>query len=90
MQERLSVYIACEDINMIWNERDVIAFDSMWREGLSIEDISRSFGRDTDEIALLVMDRARRGLISVRPNGVYGRRMPEHAIHNDGLVPVNL
>ncbi|MDQ0876784.1 hypothetical protein QFZ77_005443 [Paenibacillus sp. V4I3] len=76
MLERLKIYIACEDVNMIWDERDVLAFDSMWNEGLSIEDIAKSFDRDADEIALLIMDRARRGLIKNRPNGVFGRRMP--------------
>ncbi|MEW9702852.1 helix-turn-helix domain containing protein [Paenibacillus sp. SI8] len=76
MQERLNLYIACEEMNMIWDDPDVLAFESMWKEGLSIDDIAKSFGRDIDEVALLVMDRARKGYIGKRPNGAYGRRTP--------------
>ena len=75
-EERSKVYVACEEVNMIWDERDVVAFDSMWNEGLSIGDIANAFERDADEVVMLVMDRARKGFITRRQNGLYGRRMP--------------
>jgi len=72
-----SYYIACDELNLDWKEQDVTAFDSMWNEGLSLMDIAVAFGRDADEVALLVIDRARKGAIHRRPNGLFGRRMPE-------------
>jgi hypothetical protein len=63
-------------MNFVWDEREVLEFDHMWNEGLSIPDIARAFGRDPDEVAVLTIDRARRGHISKRAGGALGRRMP--------------
>lgn len=71
--QRSCIYVACEEVDMIWDERDVTAFDSMWNEGFSIDDIASSFERDVDEVALLVMDRARNGYISKRKNAFRGK-----------------
>lgn len=72
--QRRKIYIALEDTDMIWDEKDALEFDHMWREGLSGEDIARAFGRDPDEIGLLVIDRKRKGFIEDRPGGWFGRR----------------
>jgi len=73
---RQNIYVACEDLDFVWDERDVIQVDRMWEEGFSIDDIAKAFDRDTDEIALLVIDRARKGYIQPRKGGIRGRRMP--------------
>ncbi|GAB7387398.1 hypothetical protein BSNK01_12340 [Bacillaceae bacterium] len=74
-QSRRNIYVACEDMDFVWDERDVEEFDRMWQEGFSIWDIARAFNRDPDEVALLAMDRARKRKIKKRKNGVFGRRM---------------
>ena len=37
MQEsRLKIYIALEEANFIWDERDVVRFREMWSQGMSL------------------------------------------------------
>lgn len=72
--ERRKTYIACEEMDFTWCESEVREFDRMWDGGLGIEDIAKSFGRDTDEVAVLAIDRARQGKIGPRKYGVFGRR----------------
>jgi len=74
--ERQLIYIACEEMDFTWDERDAVEFDRMWEEGLCIKDIARAFDRDVDEVAILVIDRKRKGKIHDRPGGVLGKRMP--------------
>ncbi|MED4914342.1 hypothetical protein [Parageobacillus thermoglucosidasius] len=57
-------YMLFEDTDFYWDERDVLQFDRMWNEGYSLEDIATYFRRHEDEIALLVIDRARKGYIN--------------------------
>lgn len=75
--QRQNIYVACENFDFVWDERDVVEFDRMWNEGLSLYDIAKVFKRDPDEVAILVMDRAKQGFIKRRKGGVQGRRMPE-------------
>jgi hypothetical protein len=63
-KKRVCTYVACEEVNMIWDEKDVLAFDSMWNQGINIFEIAESFDRDPDEVVLLVLDRARKGHIN--------------------------
>lgn len=71
-ERRTAVYVACEDFNFFWSERDVAQMEHMWREGLPVSDMAVAFRRDPDEVALLVMDRVRHGYIHKRRGGVYG------------------
>lgn len=73
-KERHTRYIAGEDMDFVWCEREVREFDHMWRGGLSVWDIARAFDRDPDEVLILVIDRVRGGHIEPRKHGVYGRR----------------
>lgn len=75
--QRQNIYIVCEEIDMVWDEQDIKEFERMWKEGLSIEDIAKSFDRDPDEVGLLIIDRSRKGMIQRRKGGLNGRRMPE-------------
>lgn len=72
--QRQKIYVCLESMDFVWDERDVLEFDRMWSEGLCIFDIARAFQRDPDEVAILVMDRARKGFIQERPGGWMGRR----------------
>lgn len=71
--QRLNTYVACDDLNFIWDERDVLQFQNMWDEGVSIFEIAQTFQRDVDEIVLLAIDRGRKGYIQKRDGGVYGK-----------------
>lgn len=73
-KKRQRTYICCEDLDFIWDERDIKLVDRMWLEGLSIYDISRSFNRDPDEVVVLIIDRSRKGRIKPRKGGVFGCR----------------
>lgn len=81
-ENRQCLYIAGESLDFIWDERDVCLIDRMWEQGLSIYDIARSFGRDPDEVAILIIDRSRLGKIKPRKGGVYGVRREQHAKKN--------
>lgn len=67
-------YIACERLNFLWNPTDVVDFDHMWKEGLSISDIAAAFNRDCDEVTILAIDRAHSGHIRKRHGGAYGNK----------------
>lgn len=67
-----NIYIACEEINFIWQERDVIEFREMWRKGCSIHHIAEYFQRGTDEVMILAMDQSRQRNIKSRPGGIWG------------------
>lgn len=66
------IYIVLEDMDLDWSKDDVDEFDLMWKKGIPIDLIAKNFGREVDEIAVLVMDRARRGSINPRYRGVFG------------------
>jgi hypothetical protein len=68
--ERLSTYVALEELNFVWSKKEVKDFEYLWKKGHSIEDISNYFDRDIDEVALLVMDRARKNKVKPRGSGV--------------------
>lgn len=62
----------CEEVDFIWDEQDVIKFERYWRNGYSITLISKTMNRNILEVALLIIDRSRKGLIFPRPGGLNG------------------
>lgn len=73
------LYIACEDLDFIWREKDVAEVERLWREGYDIRFIAKAVRRNIDEVVLLIMDRARCGEIKRRPTGVFGKMEVEDA-----------
>lgn len=71
-RQRLNIYIALEELDFTWDEKEVLYFDSMWKEGISLERIAEFFNRPEDEIGILIMDRCRKGFIKPRESGVEG------------------
>lgn len=71
-KESMNIYIALELLDFTWDEKDVLYFDSMWKEGISLERIAEFFNRPEDEIGILIMDRCRKGFIKPRESGVEG------------------
>lgn len=74
------VYLALEELDFTWDEREVVQFESLWREGISLWDIAESFGRDPDEVLILAIDRGRRGTIHKRAGGVFGEAK-QNSVH---------
>lgn len=64
--------IALEDVNFLWNIRDVKQVEHWWNNGESIWSIGKKLNRDPDEVAILLMDMIRRNLISYREGGAWG------------------
>lgn len=71
--KRRAIYVVLEDLDFVWDEADIPKVEEMWREGLSVWEIAKVFDRDPDEVALLIMDRARQGTIRKRKWGAYAR-----------------
>jgi hypothetical protein len=71
-EDRRNIYLACEELNFVWDLEEVIRFDERWKAGASLLDLAEEFGRKTEEVALLIIDRAKRGKIYPRANGVFG------------------
>lgn len=69
-ESRLKIYIALEEANFIWDERDVIRFREMWNQGMSLPDMAEGLRRHQAEVALLVIDQADKYLIENRPIGL--------------------
>ncbi|PED84329.1 helix-turn-helix domain containing protein [Bacillus pseudomycoides] len=69
-ESRLKIYIALEEANFIWDERDVIRFREMWNSGMSLPDMAKALRRHQAEVALLVIDQADKYQIEQRPTGL--------------------
>ena len=67
--KRNAIYIACEEMDFIWAESDLMMFRHLWNKGESILDIAAYFKRDPDEVGLLIIDQARQDLIKPRRDG---------------------
>jgi hypothetical protein len=63
--DRLTTYIACEELDFTWSNEQVREFDKRWREGRKhgrtslemIAELSKRFKRLPEEIVILTMDR---------------------------------
>lgn len=64
--------IACEELNFVWQPEKVRKFREMWAAGEDIREIAKQLRRKPEEIAILVMDQAKRGNIQKRPTGIFG------------------
>jgi len=69
-QEEL--YIACTDMDFSWKQAEIDYVIQEWKAGTHISDIADGLGRDVDEVAILLMDLARKRKILPRENGVFG------------------
>lgn len=67
-KRRRNICIACEDMDFTWDERQVYAVAEMYRKGATVYEIASDPGidRDPDEVAVLIMDLARKGIIDPR------------------------
>lgn len=68
--ERRNLYIALEELDMLWDEDDVLRVKNAWKNNESVFAIGEKLQRDPDEVALLIMDLARKGAIGKRTLGL--------------------
>ncbi|MBG9938524.1 MULTISPECIES: helix-turn-helix domain containing protein [Bacillus] len=68
--ERRKLYIALEELDMFWDEDDVWRVQEAWNNNESVFAIGQRIERDPDEVALLLMDLARKGRIEKRVIGL--------------------
>lgn len=67
---RRNMYIALEELDLVFDEREVIRLQEMWKEGKGIIEIAKELGRHQLEIAALIMDQADKNEITSRPMGL--------------------
>ncbi|HEF1857340.1 MULTISPECIES: helix-turn-helix domain-containing protein [Bacillus cereus group] len=68
--ERRNLYIALEELDMLWDEDEVAQVKEAWNNNESVFAIGEKMQRDPDEVALLIMDLARKGAIGKRALGL--------------------
>lgn len=69
-KSRRNLYIALEELDLVFDEREVIRLQQMWKEGKGILEIAKELGRHQLEIAALIMDQADKNKIKSRPMGL--------------------
>ncbi|HDR4569019.1 helix-turn-helix domain containing protein [Bacillus paranthracis] len=69
-KSRRNLYIALEDLDLLFDESEVTRLQEMWKEGKGILEIAKELGRRQLEIAALIMDQADKNLIKSRPMGL--------------------
>ena len=65
-------YIALEDLDFMWSDADVETAKRMWDDGISLDSIAETTKREHDEVALLIMDLARKEMVILRTSGFEG------------------
>ncbi|WP_277927481.1 helix-turn-helix domain containing protein [Bacillus cereus group sp. BfR-BA-01383] len=69
-KSRRNMYVALEDLDLLFDESEVIRFQKMWEEDKSFIEIVVELGRHQLEIAALIMDQADKNKIKSRPMGL--------------------
>lgn len=72
-KQRQMIYLPLEDIDLIWDERDLPKIRELWEENFSIWEIAEEFDRDPIAVAVLIIDQARKNKIKRRTWGMFGR-----------------
>lgn len=70
--DRNKIYIACEDYDFIWDISEVELVRQLWREGMPIDQMSKTLKRHINEIFILMLDQAELGYIRQRKNVLLG------------------
>ncbi|HHY2677449.1 TPA: helix-turn-helix domain containing protein [Bacillus toyonensis] len=69
-KSRRNLYIALEELDLLFDESEVIRLREMWDEDKGILEIAKELGRHQLEIAALIMDQADKNKIKSRPMGL--------------------
>lgn len=66
----LQVHVVLENVNFLWDQRDVMSFREMWNSGFSIASMSKEFKRKQIDLAVLVLDQVDTYKIGARCKGL--------------------
>ncbi|HDR4896566.1 helix-turn-helix domain-containing protein [Bacillus cereus] len=69
-KSRRNLYIALEELDLVFDESEVIQLRKMWDEDKGILEIAKELVRHQLEIAALIMDQADKNKIKSRPMGL--------------------
>lgn len=69
-KSRHNLYIALEELDLVFDESEVTILQEMWKEDKGILEIAKELGRHQLEIAALIMDQADKNKIKSRPMGL--------------------
>ncbi|WP_142337470.1 helix-turn-helix domain containing protein [Bacillus sp. AFS059628] len=69
-KSRRNLYIALEELDLVFDESEVIRLQEMWKENKGILEIAKELGRHQLEIAALIIDQADKNKIKSRPMGL--------------------
>ncbi len=69
-KSRRNLYIALEELDLVFDESEVIRLRKMWNEDKNIIEIATELERHQLEIAALIMDQADKNKIKSRPMGL--------------------
>ncbi|PEU80194.1 helix-turn-helix domain containing protein [Bacillus anthracis] len=69
-KSRRNLYIALEELDLLFDESEVIRLREMWDEDKDIIEIAKELGRHQLEIAALIMDQADKNKIKSRSMGL--------------------
>ena len=72
MRNRDNNFIALMDLDFSWSWPKITLVRKLWIEGYKISEIAEQVDRIIDEVAILIMDQARKGKLHPRPGGVFG------------------
>jgi len=72
LRPRAELIIALETLDFSWFKWEVKEVAKLWTDGHHIADIAKQMQRHKDEVAVLIMDLARKQKIRNRGRGVYG------------------
>ncbi|MES1048486.1 helix-turn-helix domain containing protein [Bacillus thuringiensis] len=67
---RRNMYIALEELDLVFDESEVVRLKEMRNEDKGILEIAKELGRHQLEIAALIMDQADKNIIKSRPMGL--------------------
>lgn len=71
-KKRNTIYIALEDINFDWRDKEVQKVRMMWESDYPIKDIAKKLRRPIDDVAMLIYDQALKRKIKPREGGLMG------------------
>jgi hypothetical protein len=69
-KSRRNLYIALEELDLVFDESEVIRLQEMWKEDKEILEIAKELERHQLEIAALIMDQADKNKIKSRSMGL--------------------
>lgn len=68
------LYVALLELDFTWYPSEVEKVKQDYNDDIPLSDIANELKRDPDEVAILIMDLSRQGLIKRRKSGAYGKQ----------------